>query len=381
VNELGISRALYRGGLFLLVIFIAALILHELIGVLMQLFVASIIAAAMTPIVNSIVASERMRRSRWQPPRGVVVLLTYLVAALIAVTFGFVVVRAVVREIAMLLEDLPQYAEAFKTWLASVVAAYPGVHDVDLDTWIALNMQMALGGLPAALSGMLTFVGFATSLLGGFLTVLFTVFMALYLTVDAPRMRDYLVVFWPAGRRPRVSRMANEMGARLGHWAIGQGVLCLIIGGGAWLGLQLIGVPYAVLLGLVWALAEFVPGIGPFLSAIPSILLGFAVSPAIGVAAAVFSLAWSQVENNVITPKVMGNAVELHPLVILIALLVGSELLGAPGALLAIPVAATLAVIVDEIRLERVRSEVELSPDGIGTADPLRTAPQSPQES
>jgi predicted PurR-regulated permease PerM len=64
-------------------------------------------------------------------------------------------------------------------------------------------------------------------------------------------MRDYLVVFWPTDRQSRVSRLANEMGARLGHWAIGQAVLCVVIGGGAWLGLQLIGVPYAALLGLV----------------------------------------------------------------------------------------------------------------------------------
>jgi predicted PurR-regulated permease PerM len=375
VNELGTSRALYRGGLFLLVIFIVALILHELIWVVVQLFVASIIAAAMTPIVNSVVASKHVRRLRWQPPRGVVVLVMYLLAALIAGTFGFVVVRAIVRESAMLLESVPQYADAFKSWLASVVAAYPGLHNLDLDTWIALNMQVALGGLPVALGGMLTFVSFATSLLGGFLTVLFTVFMALYLTIDGPRMRDYLVVFWPPERQQRASRMSNEMGARLGHWAIGQVVLCVIIGGGAWLALQVIGVPYAVLLGLIWALAEFVPGIGPFLSAVPTILLGFTVSPEIGVAAAVFSLVWSQVENNIITPKVMGNAVELHPLVILVALLVGSELLGAPGALLAIPVAATLAVVVDEIRLERVRSQLAFSANGAVLVDPAGAAP------
>jgi predicted PurR-regulated permease PerM len=171
-------------------------------------------------------------------------------------------------------------------------------------------------------------------------------------------MRNYMVVFWPNDRQRQIGDMSNKMGARLGYWAIGQGELCLIIGGGAWLGLQLIGVPFAAMLGLIWALAEFVPGIGPFLSAIPSILLGFTVSPTIGVAAAVFSLVWSQVENNVITPRVMGNAVELHPLVILVALVAGAELLGAPGALLAIPVAATLAVVVDEIRLERVRSQV-----------------------
>jgi predicted PurR-regulated permease PerM len=360
VSELGVSRALYRGALFLLVIFIAALILHELVWVLMQLFVASIIAAAMTPIVDWLVRSLAMRHLRWQPPRGLVVLLAYLLAAVVTLVLGFVVTRAIVREIASLLENLPQYAEAFRTWLASVVSAYPGVVDADLQTWITVNVQAALGGLPVVLTGFVSFVGFATSLLGGFLAVLFTVFMALYLTIDAPRMRDYLVVFWPRDRQPRASRLANEMGARLGQWAIGQAVLCVIIGGGAWLGLQLIGVPYAALLGLVWALAEFVPGIGPFLSAIPSIALGFTVSPAVGVASAVFSLIWSQVENNVITPKVMGSAVELHPLVILVALLVGSELLGAAGALLAIPVAATVAVIIDEIRRERMREEVDL---------------------
>lgn len=364
MSELGVSRALYRGGLFLLVIFILALILHELIWVVMQLFVASIIAAAMTPIVNSVVDSKRMRRLRWQPPRGLVVLVVFLLAALITLVLGYLIVRAVVREIATLLEALPQYSGAFKSWLASVVSTYPGVIDVDLQTWIAVNVQAVLGGLPVVLAGLLGFVGFATSLLGGFLVVLFTVFMALYLTIDAPTMRDYLVVFWPRDRQPRTARLANEMGARLGHWAIGQAVLCAIIGGGAWLGLQLIGVPYAVLLGIVWALAEFVPGIGPFLSAIPSIVLGFTVSPAVGVAAAVFSLAWSQVENNVITPRVMGSAVELHPLVILVALLVGSELLGAAGALLAIPVAATAAVVIDEIRLDRMRTQAEVSADG-----------------
>jgi predicted PurR-regulated permease PerM len=366
---------LYRGALFLLVIFILALVLHELIWVLVQLFVASIIAAAMTPIVDSLVNSGFMRRWRWQPPRGLVVLVAYLLAAVITLLLGFLVTRAIVREVAMLLDSLPQYAEAFKTWLASVVAAYPGVVDSDLQTWIAVNAQAALGGLPVALTGLLVFVDFATSLLGGFLTVLLTVFLALYLTIDAPRMRDYLVVFWPRSRQPQVARLANEMGARLGHWAIGQAVLCMVIGGGAWLGLQLIGVPYAALLGLVWALAEFVPGIGPFLSAIPSILLGFTVSPAIGVTAAVFSLAWSQVENNVITPRVMGSAVELHPLVILVALIVGSELLGAAGALLAIPVAATVAVVVDEIRRERLRGHVEISDHGSVPAEAAALQP------
>jgi predicted PurR-regulated permease PerM len=306
------------------------------------------------------------------------VVVTYLVAAVITLLLGFVVTRAIVREIVTLLETLPQYADAFKNWLASVVSAYPGVVDADLQTWISVNVQAVLGGLPVALAGALAFVGFATSVLGGFVTVILTVFMALYLTIDAPRMRDYLVVFWPRDRQPRVSRLANEMGARLGHWAIGQATLSVVVGGGAWLGLQLIGVPYAALLGLVWALAEFVPGIGPFLSAIPTILVGFTVSPTIGLAAAVFSLAWSQVESNVITPKVMGKAVELHPLVILIALIVGAELLGGTGALLAIPMAATVAVVIDEIRLERMRAQMELKENGAVRSELAARQPTDP---
>ena len=79
----------------------------------------------------------------------------------------------------------------------------------------------------ALTNGLLAFVAFATSLLGGFLAVLFTVFMALYLTIDAPRMRDYLVVFWPPDRQQRASRMSVEMGARLGKWAIGQSRRCV----------------------------------------------------------------------------------------------------------------------------------------------------------
>ena len=367
VNEGAATRVLFRGGLFLIVVFIVALILHDLIPVLMQLFAASIIAAAMTPLVNALLATAKARGWRRQPPRGLVVVIAYLLAAVVAIVFGFLVVRAIVRQSGELIGNLPVYADAFKAWLSTVVAAYPGLLDPDLESWIVVNLQATFGGVTLALNGLLGFVTFATSLLGGFLTILFTVFMAIYLTIDASNMRDYLVGFWPSRQRPRVGRVANAMAARLGQWAVAQGLLCVIIGGGAWLASLLIGIPYPALVGLIWALAEFVPGIGPFVSAIPTIVLGFTVSPATGVIAAAFALIWSQVESNVITPKIMGEAVEVHPLVILVVLLVGAELLGPPGALLAIPFAATMAVLVDEIRTERMR-EPSLAPDGAPSA-------------
>ncbi len=159
--------------------------------------------------------------------------------------------------------------------------------------------------------------------------------------------------------------MVTNISLRLGHWVVGQITLSVIVGVGAGIGLGVIGVPGASLLAVVWAVAEFIPGIGPFISAVPSILLGFLAGPTTGVLAAIFTLCWSQVESNVITPRVMGRAVELNPLVVLVALLVGNELLGLAGALFSIPAAAVLAVIVDELRQERlahVEEELALAP-------------------
>ncbi len=201
---------------------------------------------------------------------------------------------------------------------------------------------------------MLNAASLLLALFGGALNVIFVLFMALYITVDGPAMRDYLVVFAPRSRQAQARRVITNMASRLGHWVAGELVLCLIVGLGAGIGFGLIGVPGASLLALVWAIAELIPGIGPFISAVPSILLGFLAGPEIGVLATIFTLAWSQVENNVLVPRVMGHAVKLNPLVVLVALLIGNQLLGLAGALFAIPAAAALAVIVDELHRERL---------------------------
>jgi predicted PurR-regulated permease PerM len=140
----------------------------------------------------------------------------------------------------------------------------------------------------------------------------------------------------------------------LSHWVVGQLLLALVIGTVAGVGLGLLGVPGAPVLGMIWFIAEFIPGIGPFIAAVPSILMGFLAGPTTGVLATVFTFTWSQIESNVVTPRLMGRAVEMNSLVVLIALLIGNELLGLLGALFAIPAAAAIAVIVDEFRRQRL---------------------------
>ena len=134
-------------------------------------------------------------------------------------------------------------------------------------------------------------------------------------------------------------------------------VLCFLVGLGA-------GVVLAPLvLALVWAVGVVIPGIGPFISAVPTILLGFATDVTTGVLATIFAVVWSQLENNVFVPRVMGHTVKLNPLVVLIAMLIGKELLGWAGALFAIPLAAAFAVVVDELHHERLLAEAHAELD------------------
>jgi predicted PurR-regulated permease PerM len=363
VNELTVSRALYRGAVFLVCAVVLLLLLLQFKWVLLQVFAAAIIASAMWPIVEALTSSERARSWRWRPPRVLVVLVIYLTVGTLLLLVGAIVAGVAADQIADLIQRLPTLAHAAEIWLTDAVDRVPILAQIDLEAEIAAQYHNLLAGTLGLLGQGLRLATGVLSLFGGFLSALFILFMALYLTVDARGMRDYLLVFLPVRHQDGVSRIMSQIAIRLGSWVRGQLFLSAIIGAGAGIALSFLGVPYAALLALLWAIAECIPAIGPFVSTIPSILLGFTVSPGVGVMTSVFCLAYSQLESNVITPRVMGRAVKINPIVVLVALLVGNELLGVAGALMALPTAGALAVIVDAVRLERVRSQTVAEPD------------------
>ena len=156
---------------------------------------------------------------------------------------------------------------------------------------------------------------------------------------------------------------------RLGGWVSGQILLCVIIGSISWVGLTLIGVPYAVVLALIAGIMEAVPNIGPIIAAVPAVIIAALYSPWQALLVAILYIVIQQLENYIIVPRVMSRAVELHPLAVLLALMVGGELMGVLGAVLAVPVTAAISVIVDEIRAERIAPSVD--PDDVVSDDLL----------
>ena len=141
----------------------------------------------------------------------------------------------------------------------------------------------------------------------------------------------------------------------MGAWARGEMVLGAIVGGATWVGALVIGLPYAGALALIAAIGELVPNLGPIIAGIILVTVGFLTSPTQGLLALGLAILIQQLENNLIVPRVMSQAVDLHPVVVMVAILAGNELLGIPGALLAVPVVASLSVVVTEIQNERRR--------------------------
>jgi predicted PurR-regulated permease PerM len=354
-NESLLSRALFRGALSLVVLVVLVLLGLQIKSLLIQLFAAGIIAAGMAPVVRALTESRRAQSWRWRPPPVLVVLLIYLLAGIFLVGLATILLQVLLAQGTALIQRMPQYAATLQSWYAYLSSRSTLL--AELDPWSLVGGANGVTQWAVSMLGqLLNVAGLVFAIFGGAINCIFVLFVALYLILDGATIRDYMLVFLPVTQQPRARTVIVNISNRLGQWLVGEMALCLIIGTGSAIGFSLIGVPGAAFLGVVWAIAELIPGIGPFIAAAPSILLGFIAGVDTGIAATIFTIAWSQVENNVVVPRVMSRAVKLNPLVVLVALLLGYELLGLAGALFAVPFAAAVAVIVDEFHEARLKS-------------------------
>jgi predicted PurR-regulated permease PerM len=177
--------------------------------------------------------------------------------------------------------------------------------------------------------------------------LLFT--MAFYWLTSREQTLALLLLLSPKTQRQRVHAIWNDIEFRLGAYVRGQVILMVIIGVSSYLGLVALGVPYAPALALIAGITEAIPIVGPLIGAVPAVIVGFTVSPLTGILVALLYGVIQALENNVLVPKVMSSNVGLNPLVIIIAIVAGSTLNGAIGAVMAIPLAGALQVLAQHI--------------------------------
>jgi predicted PurR-regulated permease PerM len=296
---------------------------------------------------------------RWLARRGVprllAILLVYVVAIVAIVEFLNLTLRPLVSEAAQFIEDFPALLEQFDEQIRRLAEFYAGL---DLPPALREYIDAAIEALTTGETSfnpalLLPLVTGASSFLGAIFGYFLIPVWAFYILKDRVRLLDTFDRALPAAWRPDTWATLRIVERVFGQWVRGQLLLGLTVGVMTFLGLMLLSVTvdpifgrYAVLLSVIAGILELLPVIGPIIAAVPAILLAATAGLEAVIAAFILYLAVQQLENYLLVPKIQGDAVKLHPAVILFALIIGGSLAGLLGAILALPVTAAARDVV-----------------------------------
>lgn len=323
-------------------------------GVLVLLFVAILLASALEPIVGLI-------RDRLPLGRGATILVVYATFFVTVIELAFIVVPAAVAQGQEIVTGLPAVLDSVRSWAATLEPAILG----DSITRLADSAEQVFAAPAAPDPNQVVEVGTAAAEVAISLATLLT--LVFFWLLEHARLQRYLLAYIPAEGRAGARDAWNEIETRLGLWVRGQLTLMATMGVATGTAYALLGVPGALLLGLIAAITEAIPIVGPLLGAIPAILVAATVSPELALIVAGVYVVIQLIEGSVLVPLVMRNTIGISPLLVMLSLLVGAAAGGLLGALLAVPIVASGEIVL--ARLQARESPVAQDPAAIETPD------------
>jgi predicted PurR-regulated permease PerM len=307
--------------------------LYTVRAILVRILVALFIAVSLDPAVRLLV--------RRGVRRGLAVTLIFALASALAAAFFISVIPPLVTQFGNLVDDLPGY-------LGRLQGRSSQFRQLNDRYNISDQLQGMVGTLPSRLgTGLL---GFTSRLFGAVFNGLTVLVFTVYFMADMPRIRAGLVRLFPVSRRPQARQVIDLVVDKVGGYMIGNIIISLIAGVVSFIAFTVLGVPFAVPLAFVVAICDLIPMIGATLGAIIGVtvaLFSTELWPTTVLVAAFF-VAYQQLENYFIAPRVLKTTVELGAAAVLIAGLIGAAVLGLVGALMAIPIAAAFNVLLNE---------------------------------
>ncbi len=312
---------------------LALLFLYLIRDILMVVFVAVIIAAAINGPVSWL--------QRNKVPRLLGVLFIYLLLFLLIGLIVTLIFPPLANQVKQLAVHFPEIVEkvglSIQQWW----------QDYNLGTNLQTFLDRIGGKLTQAASNVLsTTIGF----FGGFLSAIIILVISFYLAVQEKGAKRFLVSLTPSEHQAYLTGLIDRIEGKIGSWLRGQLILMLIIGLLIFIGLYFLGIKYALVLALIAALFEIIPYVGPVLAALPAVVLAFFQSPFLALLVVILYIVVQQLENYLLAPQVMRKAVGLSPVVIIIALLIGGKLAGILGIILAVPLAAAVAEFLKDLQ-------------------------------
>ncbi len=295
--------------------------------VVVLFFLVLVIVAALSPLVDKL--SQKI-------PRSLVVAILGLLVLGVIIGSGFLVIPTLIFEVKQLAINLPIISSKLGP-IYHAVQSYLGDYQASL-----FDLSSQIGNLVSGIFS--TTIGFVS----GIVAFLMMIVLSFYMLVDKHIINDQFYNLFPFEKREKISNIMGKISVKMGQWLGGHLLLMLIIGALDGITLTILGVPYVLILAIWGGITEIVPYLGRWLGMIPAVIIAFTVSPLTALLVFIAFLVIQQLESTFLAPKVIGNAVGLSPVIIIMSLLIGVKLGGILGVLVAVPVAATISVLIVE---------------------------------
>jgi predicted PurR-regulated permease PerM len=341
-----------RTVLVVLGIILAAIVLIQVLqaarGILIWIGVALFLSLALNPAVEWLQEHGVKRR-------GLAVAITFVGAIVAIAAVGATIIPTIVTQVNDFVDAVPQY-------VADLTAGKGRLGFLEREYQITDRVREAIsqGGASRLFGISGTAIAVTKGVVTAVIATLTIAFLTLFMLLEGPKWMERFYNLLPAEKEPRWRRIGSEIYRTIGGYVTGNLTISLIAGVVSTAVLLGVGVPYAVALGLIVAILDLVPLAGATIAAILVTTVAFLDTTTSGVIVLVFFVIYQQLENHVLQPIVYGRTVQLSPLAVLIAVLIGAELAGVIGALAAIPVAGTIQVLLrDWLEHRRVQPALE----------------------
>lgn len=320
VNKVEIS---YRTIIFIAIFILGIWLVFQIRDILLLLFVSFILMSALNPLV------DRLEKSRI--PRALAILIIYIIGLTILSFVVTIIIPPLANQTIKLGAKLPEFINSL----------FP-FSKLTFDTIFQQFLPVGEG-----------IVKLSVGIFSNIITIVTFLVFTFYFLLENKRIEQYIINFIGVEGGKRFINVISNIEDKLGAWVRGELALMTIIGLASFTGLTILGIDYALPLGIIAGLLEVVPIIGPILSAVPAILVAFGTSPGLALIVVVLYILIQQFENNFIVPTVMRRAVGLPPLVTILALMVGGRLAGIGGAILSVPLVVILQIVLKDILASR----------------------------
>ena len=305
------------------------------VTVLLLIFAAVLFAILLSALALMLAEKTRLRR-------GAALATVIASLLLLVIALGTIAAPRISEQAAELRESLPRsWEQVQKT-----------IENSEWGSWILDNTGKDGEGIPGGQEMLARVPRIFSTTVGALAQLLFVVFVGIYLAVRPDTYAQGLLKLFPISYRKRIAEVLGSTGYMLQWWLIGQAIIMAMVGVATGVGLALLGIPLAMILGIIAALFEFIPNIGPIIASIPAILMGFLISPAHALYVAILYTAIQQVESYVITPLIHRKTVSLEPALTISAQVGLGLTLGWLGLILATPLTAAALVVTKMLYIE-----------------------------